>query len=90
MADRMAQDGWLEKGYQYLILDDCWLLKDRDPVTNRQVSDPKRFPRGIKFLSDYIHSKGLKFGMYGDVGYYTCEGFPGSKVDYKLDFMIYI
>eukprot|EP00913_Durusdinium_trenchii_P016368 g15385.t1 len=54
MADRMAEDGWLEAGYRYVSIDDCWMTKERD-AQGRQVADPKRFPSGMAALGDYIH-----------------------------------
>ncbi|XP_030748155.1 alpha-N-acetylgalactosaminidase-like [Sitophilus oryzae] len=83
-ADKMASDGYLAAGYEYIIIDDCWASKSRDSE-NRLQSDPDRFPSGIKALADYVHSLGLKLGIYGDYGTYTCGGYPGS-IDYlELD-----
>uniref|UniRef100_A0A6P7F031 Alpha-galactosidase n=1 Tax=Diabrotica virgifera virgifera TaxID=50390 RepID=A0A6P7F031_DIAVI len=84
MADRMAADGYLAAGYEYIMIDDCWSSKERDSK-GRLVPDPDRFPSGIKNLSDYIHSKGLKFGIYADYGTLTCAGYPGSKEYLKID-----
>lgn len=53
MADRMSEDGYLEAGYQYLAIDDCWMSKERDSK-GRLQADPVRFPSGIKFLADYV------------------------------------
>lgn len=53
MADRMAADGYLAAGYEYVIVDDCWLAPDRTPAGQLQP-DPKRFPSGIKALADYV------------------------------------
>lgn len=50
-------------GYEYVNVDDCWALKHRGP-DGRMVPDSDRFPNGIKGLADYVHSKGLKFGLY--------------------------
>jgi hypothetical protein len=76
MADRLAEDGYLEAGYEYLIIDDCWLATERDSE-GRLQPDPDRFPNGIKALADYVHDKGLKFGIYEDYGTNTCGGYPG-------------
>ena len=73
MADRMVKDGFKDVGYQYVNIDDCWSEMERDSQ-NKLVADKKRFPSGIKTLADYMHSKGLKLGIYGDVGYKTCAG----------------
>ncbi|KAK3733255.1 hypothetical protein QZH41_011098, partial [Actinostola sp. cb2023] len=77
MADRMASDGYRDAGYVYVSIDDCWASHNRTSSGQLQP-DPKRFPSGIPALSKYIHSKGLKFGIYGDYGTHTCAGYPGS------------
>ncbi|XP_032126085.1 alpha-N-acetylgalactosaminidase [Sapajus apella] len=79
MADRMAQDGWRDMGYTYLNIDDCW-IGGRD-ASGRLMPDPKRFPHGIPFLADYVHSLGLKLGIYADMGNFTCMGYPGTTLD---------
>lgn len=79
MADLMAQDGWRDLGYVYLNIDDCWIGQRDD--TGRLVPDSKRFPHGIAFLADYVHSLGLKLGIYADMGNLTCMGFPGTTLD---------
>ena len=73
----MVETGLLELGYEYLVIDDCWSLKERDK-TGRLVADPQKFPHGMKAVADYVHSKGLKFGMYSCAGNLTCGGYPGS------------
>lgn len=77
MADVMVDEGYLAAGYEYLVIDDCWSLRERDE-NGRIVVNPEKFPNGMKAVADYVHSKGLKFGMYSCVGNYTCGGFPGS------------
>ncbi len=77
MADAMVDFGYLDAGYEYLVIDDCWSLRQRDENGNL-VADPEKFPSGMKALGDYIHSKGLKFGMYSCAGTHTCGGYPGS------------
>lgn len=76
-ADAMVSSGMKDAGYQYVIVDDCW-QSSRDPQGNI-VPDANRFPSGIKALADYVHSKGLKFGLYSDAGTKTCQGRPGSR-----------
>lgn len=76
MADAMVKSGMKDAGYQYVVIDDCWQV-ERDPSGNI-VADAKRFPAGIKALADYIHSLGLKFGIYSDAGSKTCAKRPGS------------
>lgn len=76
-ADAMVANGLPQKGYEYLVIDDCWSLKERD-AGQRLVADPEKFPQGMKAVADYVHSKGLKFGMYSCAGNLTCAGYPGS------------
>ncbi len=76
MADAMVSSGMQAAGYQYVNIDDCWQVS-RD-VQGTIVADPVRFPSGIKALADYVHSKGLKLGIYTDAGTGTCEKRPGS------------
>jgi alpha-galactosidase len=76
-ADALVSSGMSEAGYQYIVIDDCWQVS-RDANGNI-VSDPVRFHSGIKALADYVHSKGLKFGIYSDAGTQTCAGRPGSR-----------
>ena len=76
MADEIVNKGLNKLGYEYVIIDDCWLDHQRSPE-GKLVPDPRRFPSGIKWLADYVHSKGLKFGIYEDYGNYTCGGYPG-------------
>ena len=75
-ADAMVSSGMKAAGYQYIIIDDCW-QSGRDAAGNI-LADPEKYPSGIKALADYVHSKGLKFGIYTDVGTKTCAGRPGS------------
>ncbi len=77
MADKMASSGMKEAGYQYVNIDDCW-HGERGEDGNIQV-DKERFPSGMKALADYVHSKGLKLGLYSDAGWKTCGGKPGSR-----------
>ncbi|HVA58449.1 MAG: glycoside hydrolase family 27 protein [Gemmatimonadaceae bacterium] len=76
MADAIVATGMRDAGYQYVTIDDCWQVA-RD-ANGMIVADSVRFPHGIKALADYIHSKGLKFGIYTDAGRRTCQGRPGS------------
>jgi alpha-galactosidase len=76
IADAMVKSGMKDAGYQYVVIDDCWQVS-RDEAGNI-VPDPQRFPAGMKALADYVHSLGLKFGIYSDAGSKTCEGRPGS------------
>ena len=76
-ADAMVSSGMKDAGYEFVVIDDCWQVK-RDEKGNI-VADAERFPSGIKALADYVHSKGLKFGIYSDAGTKTCAGRPGSR-----------
>ena len=76
-ADAMVSSGLKDAGYQYVVIDDCWSLKQRDQ-NGCLVADPEKFPNGMKAVADYVHSKGLKFGMYSCDGTHTCAGYPGS------------
>jgi alpha-galactosidase len=76
-ADAMVSSGMKDAGYQYVVIDDCWQV-DRDPEGNI-VADAKRFHSGMKALADYVHGKGLKFGLYSDAGTATCQNRPGGR-----------
>ena len=76
-ADAMVETGLRDAGYEYVVIDDCWSLRERGK-DGRIVADPAKFPHGMKYLADYIHSKGLKFGMYSCAGTRTCAGYPSS------------
>ncbi|MBT2508448.1 NPCBM/NEW2 domain-containing protein [Streptomyces sp. ISL-98] len=79
IADIFVEKGLKEAGYEYVNLDDCWAKPQRD-ADGKLVPDPVRFPNGIKAVADYVHSKGLKFGIYTSAGTKTCNpaGFPGG------------
>ena len=76
MADAMVDSGLKELGYEYVTVDDCWQAGRGLDLKIR--IDHKRFPSGMKALGDYIHSKGLKFGIYSSAGVQTCMGRAGS------------
>ena len=76
-ADAIVSSGLRDAGYVYVNLDDCW-HGQRDSAGNIQP-DPERFPSGMKALGDYLHARGLKFGIYSDAGATTCAGRPGSQ-----------
>ncbi len=75
-ADAMVETGMRDAGYVYLNLDDCWQISRAPDGTI--IEDRERFPSGIPALSDYVHSKGLKFGLYTCAGTRTCQERPGS------------
>ncbi|XOV91564.1 MAG: glycoside hydrolase family 27 protein [Bacteroidota bacterium] len=76
-ADALVSSGLKDAGYNYVVIDDFWQGK-RNPETGMISEDLDRFPSGIKALADYVHSKGLKFGIYSDAGTMTCGEMPGS------------
>ena len=77
-ADIMVTSGMAAAGYNYIVLDDGWMAKERDTEGNL-VPDPIKFPNGMKALIEYVHSKGLKFGLYNCAGTNTCAGYPGTR-----------
>ncbi|GIJ43799.1 alpha-galactosidase [Virgisporangium aliadipatigenens] len=79
IADIFVERGLKAAGYEYVNLDDCWALPQRN-AQGDLVPDPARFPSGIKAVADYVHGKGLKFGIYTSAGTKTCNplGFPGG------------
>ncbi|KAJ7942593.1 Alpha-galactosidase [Quillaja saponaria] len=77
-ADALVSSGLSKLGYTYVNIDDCWAEIARDDKGNL-VAKKSTFPSGIKALADYVHSKGLKLGIYSDAGYFTCsKKMPGS------------
>jgi len=84
IADAMIEGGYLEAGYQYVNIDDCWLANERD-ADGRLQADPFRFPNGIRSLADYVHGLGLKLGIYEDYGNFTCGGYPGVLGHLEVD-----
>jgi alpha-galactosidase len=81
-ADAMVSSGMKDAGYQYVVVDDCW-HGERDGQGNIQA-DPQRFPSGIRALADYVHSRGLKFGIYSDAG--PKSGSSLSRVELRQSF----
>ena len=86
-ADLIVSSGLKDAGYQYVVLDDCW-HGERDSLGFIHPN-PKTFPSGMKALADYIHSKGLKIGIYSDAGWKTCGSKPGSRGHEYQDAMSY-
>src|SRR3954462_14178952 len=76
-ADAMVASGMKDAGYQYVNIDDCW-HGERD-ARGSITANQERFPAGMKALADYVHSKGLKLGIYSDAGWKTCGGHAGSR-----------
>ncbi|MCY9666060.1 alpha-galactosidase [Paenibacillus alginolyticus] len=74
-ADTMVSSGMQAAGYKYIVIDDCWQTGRTSDGTI--IADPVKFPSGMASLASYVHSKGLKFGLYTDAGFTTCAGKPG-------------
>ncbi|SDR77448.1 glycoside hydrolase family 27 protein [Actinopolymorpha singaporensis] len=89
-ADFFVSSGLRDAGYVYINLDDCWALPERDRHGDL-VPDPVRFPHGIAAVADYVHSKGLKFGIYTSAGSHTCSpvGFPGALDHEEQDALLF-
>jgi len=88
VVDAYVSSGMKDAGYQYFVLDDGWMTMERD-TNGSLVADPKKFPNGMKAFADYVHSKGLKFGIYNCAGTKTCGGYPGSRGHEYQDARLY-
>lgn len=77
-ADAIVSSGLKDCGYEYIVIDDCWSQKDRRDAHGDLMPDPTKFPSGMKALADYVHSRGLKIGIYSDAAELTCAGYIGS------------
>src|SRR6266487_2272100 len=86
-ADAVVATGMRDAGYQYVNIDDCWQVSRAPDGTI--VADPVHFSSGIKTLADYVHSKGLKLGIYTDAGRMTCQKRPGSYEHERQDIKTY-
>jgi len=78
MVDAYVTSGMKDAGYTYFVLDDGWMGMERD-ANGQLIADPKKFPNGMKAFADYVHSRGLKFGIYNCAGTKTCAGYPGTR-----------
>lgn len=96
MADRIVELGLDKLGYKYVVLDDGCYKSERED--GKLSNEPVKFPSGFKALSDYVHERGLKFGMYNDIGTNLCAGAAvgtcgfektdaKSYVDWGVDFL---
>ena len=81
MADAMASNGMKAAGYVYINIDDTW-EGERDAQGN--ITSNKKFP-DMKALADYVHSKGLKLGIYSSPGPNTCAGYEGTYAHEEQD-----
>lgn len=76
-ADALVETGLREAGYEYVVVDDCWMAEETDEG-GRLSADPEAFPNGVSALADYVHDRGLNFGLYSSAGSHTCQGYPAS------------
>ena len=83
-ANALVSTGLAAKGYNPVTMDDCWMAGSRDANGNL-VADSTRFPDGMAYVGNYLHAKGLKFGIYEDAGTTTCGGYPGSWGHFQQD-----
>jgi alpha-galactosidase len=98
-ADALVSTGLRDHGYNYIVIDDCWSVKDRRDGNGDLIADPEKLPNGIKALAEYIHNRGFKFGIYSDAAEKTCANYPGSYgfeeqdaqlwASWELDFLKY-
>ncbi|GAA5009711.1 NEW3 domain-containing protein [Actinopolymorpha pittospori] len=83
-ANTLVDTGLAAAGYNSINIDDCWSAAERDADGNL-VADATKFPNGMKWLGDYLHERGLKFGIYADAGTKTCAGYPSSWGHFEQD-----
>ena len=76
-ADALVETGLREAGYEYVVVDDCWMADETD-ADGRLRADPEDFPSGMAALADYVHDRRLRFGLYSSAGSHTCQGYPAS------------
>jgi len=92
-ADAFVKLGLVKAGYNTLQIDDCWSVKvdlpnnvtGRDPATGELLPNATKWPRGLRFIADYLRARGLHLGIYTDIGQHTCAGYPGSYGHYCQD-----
>lgn len=87
VADALVSSGLAAAGYRYVVLDDCWMEKRDESGTI--VPFASKFPSGMRALGEYIHARGLRFGLYSNAGRKTCEGFPGGWEHEVRDAQLY-
>ena len=85
-ANALVDLGFKDAGYEYVVLDDCWSIKDRrDPVTHRIMPALQKFPDGMNGIAEMVHALGLKYGMYSSAGTKTCADYPASLGHEEVD-----
>ncbi|WP_276252309.1 glycoside hydrolase family 27 protein [Haloarcula rara] len=97
-ADALVETGLRDAGYEYVVVDDCWMADETDDA-GRLVADSEDFPSGMAALADYVHDRGLQFGLYSSAGSHTCQGYPATLgrerlhaeqfADWGVDFLKY-
>ncbi|KAH7097787.1 glycoside hydrolase superfamily [Auriculariales sp. MPI-PUGE-AT-0066] len=88
-AQALVDTGLSQLGYKYIVVDDCWHAESRDLDTGAPKEDLTKFPHGLKWLSDQLHTMGLKFGIYSSAGTFTCGGHFGSLGYEEIDAKTY-
>jgi alpha-galactosidase len=88
-ADAMVDSGMREAGWEYVMLDDGWQKVRGSRYFHDLDHDPEKFPRGIAFLSDYVHERGMKLGIYSGPGVETCAGYTGSAGHEEEDAVLF-
>jgi len=76
-ADALVETGLRDAGYEYVVVDDCWMAEETDDE-GRLRADPEDFPSGMAALADYVHDRDLTFGIYSSAGRHTCQGYPAT------------
>jgi alpha-galactosidase len=76
-ADALVETGLSDAGYEYVVVDDCWMAEEYGEG-GRLRAHPTDFPNGMAALADYVHDRGLRFGLYSSAGSHTCQGYPAT------------
>ena len=84
IGDALVESGLAKLGYEYVNIDAGSFTGDRDSATGKIIPNAEKYPHGMRWLSDQLHAKGLKFGVYTDISNHTCGG-SGSMGHYKVD-----
>ena len=78
MSEQLVEGGYVAAGYDMINIDDCWMADSR-AADGTLPPNATRFPSGMKAMGDFMHARGIKFGIYTDEGTKTCGGYPGSQ-----------
>jgi len=89
IADSLVQLGLRDSGYTTIQIDDCWSNKSRSASGEIQPNSTK-FPRGMKFVAEYVNAKGFDLGIYTDIGEKTCAGYPGARDHWCQDAQTFV